>query len=58
MNWLSEHWVEILAVWGAVCVIADFITGTLTKNTKKDDEVWAKIKNGINSVISIAPKKK
>ena len=56
MNWLSEHWVEILAVWGAVCVIVDAVVGW-TKS-KKDDEVWAKIKNAIISVISNEKKKK
>jgi hypothetical protein len=53
INWISNNWIDLLAVWGAVCIIIDFLTG-LTKSPK-DDEWWAKIKKAIQSVINLNP---
>ncbi len=41
MNWIIEHWVDLLAIWGGVVAICSTIV-KLTPSTK-DDAVWAKI---------------
>lgn len=41
MNWIIEHWVDLLAIWGSVVAICSTIV-KLTPSTK-DDAVWAKI---------------
>lgn len=54
MDWILNHWVDILAAWGAICVIVDAITGWTS--TKKDDEIWTKIKSAIAYIISLKKK--
>jgi hypothetical protein len=41
LNWILEHWVDLLAIYGAVVAICS----TIIKCTPsvKDDEIWAKI---------------
>lgn len=51
---ILSKWVEILAVWGAICIIADTITGMTASS--KDDAIWAKIKTVITSIISLKKK--
>ena len=41
LNWILEHWVDLLAIYGAVVAICSTII-KLTPSTK-DDDVWAKI---------------
>jgi len=41
MDWVLEHWVDLLAIYGAVVAICSTII-KLTP-TQKDDNVWAKI---------------
>ncbi len=41
LDWILEHWVDLLAIYGAVVMICSAIV-KLTPSTK-DDAVWAKI---------------
>lgn len=41
LNWILEHWVDLLAIYGAVVAICSTVV-KLTPSTK-DDNVWAKI---------------
>lgn len=41
LNWILEHWVDLLAIYGAVVAICSTVI-KLTPSTK-DDNVWAKI---------------
>lgn len=41
LDWILEHWVDLLAIYGGVVVICSAIV-KLTPSTK-DDAVWAKI---------------
>jgi hypothetical protein len=41
LNWILEHWVDLLAVYGAIVAICSTII-KLTPSVK-DDEIWAKI---------------
>lgn len=41
IDWLLTHWVDLLAIYGAVVAICSTIV-KLTPSTK-DDAVWAKI---------------
>lgn len=41
LNWILEHWVDLLAIYGAVVAICSTII-KLTPSVK-DDEIWAKI---------------
>lgn len=41
MNWIITHWVDLLAIWGAVVAICSTIV-KLTP-TQKDDVFWAKV---------------
>lgn len=41
MEWILEHWVDLLAIYGAVVAICSTVI-KLTPS-KKDDDVWAKI---------------
>lgn len=41
MNWILEHWEDLLALYGAVVLICSTIV-KLTPTTK-DDDWWAKI---------------
>lgn len=41
LDWILEHWVDLLAIYGAVVMICSAIV-KLTPSTK-DDVVWAKI---------------
>jgi hypothetical protein len=41
LNWILEHWVDLLAIYGAVVAICSTIV-KLTPSVK-DDEIWAKI---------------
>ena len=41
LDWILEHWVDLLAIYGAVVAICSAIV-KLTPSTK-DDAVWAKI---------------
>lgn len=41
LDWIVNHWVDLLAIWGAVVAICSTIV-KLTPSTK-DDAVWAKI---------------
>lgn len=41
LDWILEHWVDLLAIYGAVVAICSTIV-KLTPSTK-DDAVWAKI---------------
>jgi hypothetical protein len=41
MNWIITHWVDLLAIWGAVVAICSTIV-KLTP-TQKDDAFWAKV---------------
>lgn len=41
IDWLLSHWVDILAIYGAVVAICSTIV-KLTPSTK-DDDIWAKI---------------
>jgi hypothetical protein len=51
MKWIVDHWIDILAIWGGVCVCVDTITG-LTKTTK-DDKAWSRIKAVLGSIFSL-----
>ena len=41
LNWILEHWADLLAIYGAIVAICS----TIIKCTPsvKDDEIWAKI---------------
>lgn len=39
MNWLAEHWNNILEWIGGIVTFASFVVGMTP--TKKDDGVWA-----------------
>lgn len=41
LNWILEHWVDLLAIYGAVVAICSTIV-KLTPS-QKDDNIWAKI---------------
>lgn len=41
LDWILEHWVDLLAIYGAVVAICSTVI-KLTPSTK-DDNVWAKI---------------
>lgn len=41
LNWILEHWVDLLAIYGAVVAICSTIVKITP--TQKDDNVWAKI---------------
>lgn len=41
MDWVLEHWVDLLAIYGAVVAICSTIVKITP--TQKDDNVWAKI---------------
>lgn len=41
IDWILNHWVDLLAIYGAVVAICSTII-KLTPS-KKDDDVWAKI---------------
>jgi hypothetical protein len=41
IDWILEHWVDLLAIYGAVVAICSTIV-KITPTTK-DDNVWAKI---------------
>ena len=41
LNWILEHWVDLLAIYVAVVAICSTVV-KLTPSTK-DDNVWAKI---------------
>ena len=41
INWILEHWVDLLAIYGAVVAICSTIVKITP--TQKDDNVWAKI---------------
>lgn len=41
IDWILSHWVDILAIYGAVVAICSTIV-KLTPSTK-DDDIWAKI---------------
>lgn len=41
LNWILEHWTDLLAIYGAVVAICSTVI-KLTPSTK-DDNVWAKI---------------
>lgn len=41
IDWILNHWVDLLAIYGAVVAISSTII-KLTPSTK-DDDVWAKI---------------
>lgn len=41
LNWILEHWVDLLAIYGAIVAICSTIV-KLTPSVK-DDEIWSKI---------------
>ena len=41
LDWIVEHWVDLLAIYGAIVAICSTII-KLTPSVK-DDEIWAKI---------------
>lgn len=41
IDWILEHWVDLLAIYGAVVAICTTIV-KLTPSVK-DDEIWSKI---------------
>ena len=41
LDWVLEHWVDLLAIYGAVVAICSIVV-KLTPS-QKDDAVWAKI---------------
>ena len=41
LNWILEHWVDLLAIYGAIVAICSTII-KLTPSVK-DDAIWAKI---------------
>lgn len=55
IKWIMEHSVELLAIWGALSIVIDGIIGLTS--SKKDDEVWQKIKNVLSNIISLKIKK-
>lgn len=41
LDWILNHWVDLLAIYGAVVAICSTIVKITP--TQKDDNVWAKI---------------
>ena len=41
LNWILEHWADLLAIYGAIVAICSTIIKCTP--TQKDDNVWAKI---------------
>ena len=55
VSWISNHWSDILAVYGGVVALATTIV-KLTPS-QEDDAVLAKVINVVNWFSTIAPKK-
>lgn len=55
MNWLTEHYQDILSIVGAIVSLATLIVG-LTPTTK-DDEILGKIVRALDA-FSVLPVKK
>lgn len=56
LPWVATHWVDILAVYGAVVGVATMIVG-LTPSTR-DDAILAKIVGFLNHFSTLNPKSK
>ena len=41
IDWILEHWADLLAIYGAIVAICSTIINCTP--TQKDDNVWAKI---------------
>lgn len=41
IDWILNHWVDLLAIYGAIVAICSTIVKITP--TQKDDDVWAKI---------------
>lgn len=55
INWITAHWADILAIYGAVVAMATVIV-KLTP-TVKDDEILGKVIKALDFVSTVNPKK-
>ena len=53
VNWLSEHWDDVLAIIGGIVTVVSIIV-KLTA-TEKDDTAWAKILKVLAALSLVNP---
>lgn len=55
ISWVSNHWADILAVWGALVLLANTIVKITP--TPKDDALLAKVLKFVDWFATVYPKK-
>ena len=53
VNWLFEHWDDVLAIIGGIVTVVTIIVKL--KDTEKDDTAWAKILKVLAALSLVNP---